>query len=235
MLLSNDFSKQTEISRYIGKLLRESFGKGPEAIYLSVGYTFITIYLKAFMSPMETVLLANHNEDIIFQSRTELLKSLLPEIKSCIKFISGIDITEFYYDWGLHNKSGIIVGIFRDPVNTEEHNFEEYEGKESFHNEILALSKEVQKKPTSLTSYSLNPRTLIVLREGILVSIEKELIKMGHSKTLKLAKNKLEKTYLHNNTHYESLLNKKVVDIFIDWNFESDKSVIVFIMDPTNK
>ncbi len=48
---------QKEISGYTGKVFREIFGKGPQSVQTSIGFTFITIYLRNFITPAEQVLM----------------------------------------------------------------------------------------------------------------------------------------------------------------------------------
>ncbi|MGO4372323.1 hypothetical protein AB4Z21_16440, partial [Paenibacillus sp. MCAF20] len=67
---------------------------------------------------------------------------------------------------------------------------------------------------------------------GILISIEKELIRLGNEGHLKLAKRNLEKRHLHNSIRLEPMLNRKINDVFVDWDFHLDKSVIVFALSP---
>jgi uncharacterized protein YbcI len=225
--------QQTELASYIGKLLRDNFGKGPEAIYVSISHMFITVYLRNFISPMERVLLGQKQEETVQQTRDVLMQTLIPEMKAYIKIVTGLDIREFYYDWGLHNQSGLFVGVSSDTSDSDSPLLEEYEEREGVHQEIINISEQAQKEPAEVLSYKLNPRTLIVIRNGILVAIEKELIRLGHEEVLRLAKRNLEKRLFHNNNHFESVLNTKVIDIFIDWDFKLDKSVAVFIMNPT--
>jgi uncharacterized protein YbcI len=226
--------KQQEVSSYIGKLLRDYFGKGPESVYVSINHSIITMYLRNFISPMESVLMGRDEEKMVQQTRDMLMQSLIPEIKAYVKIVTGLDIQEFYYDWGLHNKSGIFVGICTEVFNTENLQLETYPGKNEFHKEIANISYHAQKVPEEIISTLLNPRTLIVIRNGILVSIEKELIRLGQSEILVIAKRNLEKKLLHNNNHFDEILNTKVIDIFVDWDFQLDRSVMVFILNPTN-
>jgi uncharacterized protein YbcI len=230
----NYANQQQEISSYIGKLLRDHFGKGPESVFVSINHSMITMYLRNFISPMETVLMAKDEEKMVQQTRDMLMQSLIPEIKAYVKIVVGLDIQEFYYDWGLHNKSGIFVGICTELLNKEELIQEQYTGKLDIHKEIDHISFHAQKVPDEVVSTLLNPRTLIVIRNGILVSIEKELIRLGHKEILVLAKRNLEKRLLHNNNHFDSILQTKVIDIFVDWDFDLDRSVMVFILNPTN-
>jgi uncharacterized protein YbcI len=227
-------NKQQEVSSYIGKLLREYFGKGPESVYVSLTDSIITMYLRNFISPMESVLMARDEEKTVQQTRDMLMQSLVPEIKAYVKIVTGLEIQEFYYDWGLHNKSGIFVGICTDVFKTENIKMQSYQGKDEIHKEIVNISFHAQKVPEEVISTLLNPRTLIIIRNGILVNIEKELIRLGQREVLVIAKRNLEKKLLHNNNHFDSILQTRVIDVFVDWDFKLDRSAIVFILNPTN-
>jgi uncharacterized protein YbcI len=225
-----DNSQQKELGAYIGRLLRDSFGKGPEGTFVSIGGHFVTVYLRNFMSPTEQILMEQRQEAMVVSTRATLMEKLIPEIKTGILFITGIELQELYYDWGLHNRSGMMVGISVEPFAAPPVN-ETYVGKAQVHREVDDISQQAQKVPDETYSCELNRRTLIVIRNGILVAIEKELIRLGYEIALKYAKGNLEKRYLHNSNHFESSLNKKVIDIFLDWDFVRDKSVIAFVLN----
>ncbi|OLS40653.1 Na-translocating system protein MpsC family protein [Bacillus sp. MRMR6] len=228
----NTLQQTAELSSYISKILRDNFGKGPESVYVSCGYTFITIYIRHLESPTEKVLMNQKQEEIVQRTRDMLMQTLIPEIKAYIKMVTGMEVREFYYDWDLHNKSAIFTGIGTDSTSLEKAVVENYSGREEIHKEIINLSRESEKRPEEVYSCQLNQRTLLVVRNGILVSIEKQLIRQGMREELKLAKRVLEKGLLHNNNHFERILNMKVLDIFVDWDFDLDKSVIVYITNP---
>jgi uncharacterized protein YbcI len=226
--------KQTgELSSYISKILRDYFGKGPESVHVSLGKTFIVVYIRNFLSPTEKVLMNQKQDASVQQTRDLVMQTLIPEIKAYIKIVTGMEIREFYYDWGLHNKSAMFTGICSDSTNTDYPIKEEFTGKEELINEMIHLSSESEKKPEEIYACQVNQRTILVIRNGILVRIEKQLIRQGMQEQLKLAKRTLEKGLLHNNNHFEGILNTKVIDIFVDWDFELDKSVIVLVTNPT--
>jgi uncharacterized protein YbcI len=225
----------TELNSFVGRLLRDHFGKGPESVYVSMNTHTITFHLRGFLSPMEKILMNQDQEMTIQETRDLLMQSLIPEIIAYIKVVAGFTIGEFYYDWSLQNRSGVFVGFSNDSdkhLNQSENSFE---NKEKIHHQIAVISKQAQKVPNEIYSYYMNPRTLIVIREGILVSIEKELIRLGKAETLRLAKRNLEKRLLHNNTSLEELLDGTIVDSFVDWDFSHDKSVITFITRPNER
>jgi uncharacterized protein YbcI len=226
---------QTELAGYIGRTLRENFGKGPESVYVSYNHTILTVYLRNFISPSESVLLGQQQEAMIQTTRDLLMQKLIPEFKAYIKILTIMEVNEFYYDWDLHNKSGLFVCIGSIPTESETPNEKNYSypGQETLHQEINRISLQAEKTPEEVVSYLLNERTLVVIRNGILVPIEKELIRLGNFEILRIAKRNLEKRLLHNSGNFESILQTKVNDIFVDWDFYRDKSVIVLILSPT--
>jgi uncharacterized protein YbcI len=45
----NEKQIQNDIASHIGRLLRESFGKGPQSIYVNISSPFIVVYLRNFL------------------------------------------------------------------------------------------------------------------------------------------------------------------------------------------
>nr|WP_239565398.1 Na-translocating system protein MpsC family protein [Brevibacillus fulvus] len=221
------------MGNFLAKLLRDTFGKGPESIHVSMGHAFIVIYIRNFLSPMERLLIEKDEEQTVHRTRELLMRGISSEIAAYIKIVTGMDVKELYYDWSFQNRTGVIIGISEQPVQNSTTTFADFPGKVQLLQEINRISIRAQKLPEEIYSYQLNPRTLIIVRNGILVSIEKELIRLGYDQILKIAKRLLEKKLLHNNSHFESILSVKVMDIFADWNFERDKSVIVMILNPS--
>lgn len=224
--------QQMMIASYVGRILRETFGKGPESVYVSMGQTFISIYLRNFLSPSEKILMEQNDEMMVHQLRDKLMETILPDVNAYIGVTTGIKLREIYYDWSLHNRNGLLFGIAPEPFTGTPPLFEPYKGKEAVEYEIMKISQQAQKAPEELYSAELNPRTLVVIRNGILIRIEKELCRLGHKDLLRRIKRHLEKSYLHNSSIFESALSKQVIDSFVDWDFELDKSIMVFILNP---
>lgn len=223
------------ISSYIGKLLRDNFGKGPEAVFVSIGGRFITIYLRNFFSQIDKVLQDQDQDQVISDIREMVMYTLSPKIKMYIEMVTENVISEFYYDWCLHNKTGIIVGIAQELFKNTEYFYETYEGKEELEDELVRLNGYVEKSPQKITSYQINPRTIVVIGENTLIKIEKEFIRKGYSQLLKTIKRDMEKAYLHNDINYSKILKREVVDVFADWDFDLDKSIFVIIINPKQK
>lgn len=228
----NENQFQTEIASHIGKMLREAFGKGPQAIYVSMDRPFVVVYLRNFLTPTEKILLKQGQIRTIQHTRDIVMRSLIPEIKAYLLLLTGMNILEFYYDWELHNHSGIFIGRQFENAPLASGSQEYYTGKEELHHEISCMSHRIQKRPDQIYSRMINKRTLLVIRTGVLIDLSKELIRLRDEEHLKQALNRLEKSYLQDNKYVEQILHTKSVDVFVDWDFARDKSVIVFILNP---
>ena len=221
---------EKEIGGFIGRLLRENFGRGPGNVFCSISKPFVSIYITNFLSPMENTLISNHQSVYVQKTRDLMMETLEEEIKSYIELHTEDKINEFYYDWNLDKKSGMFIFVFSPE---QRHDFNPYENKENVHNEINELSNEIQKVPEQTYSMLLNDRTLIIVRKGILISIEKEFIQLGFQETLKVVKRNLEKRVItQHKENFEKFLNAQLVDYFVDWNFSQDKSYTLFILKP---
>lgn len=226
-------SQQTKLANNFGKLLRDKFGKGPEAVHATISKPYVLVYIKGFISPMEQVLLEQGQELTVKSTREHLMKFIDPELRGQIKAITDLEIQHIYYDWNLDNHSGVFIAVGPDLEFSLDDKRSQYQGKDSVHEEIVSISSKAEKAPTNTFSYMLSSRSLIVIREGILVPIEKQLISLGFDEKLRVAKRQLEGGMLLNSTHFASALKAQVEDVFVDWNFELDNSIITFILKPT--
>ncbi|MCF6139219.1 Na-translocating system protein MpsC family protein [Pseudalkalibacillus berkeleyi] len=221
-------TKQSDISSYVGKLLRDHFGKGPGSVYVSISDPFVTIYVKGFLSATERVLYSENHEKTLKKTRDFVMDKIGDEISAYIEEVTEISIEELYYDWSLENQSGMFLGVGSLSAEDSQDTFP---GKDTVHDEVILMSEQVEKRPERIRSWKINSRTLIVLREGILVEIEKQLIKDGHREILRKSKDKIEKHML-NVKNISSQIESEVEDYFIDWNFNKDQSYTVLILKP---
>jgi uncharacterized protein YbcI len=124
------------------------------------------------------------------------------------------------------------VGVCLDDLKADLTEGDPYPGKQAIHDRIIKMSEIAQKGPEKISSYKLSDRTLVIVREGILVAIEKQLISLGFDDTLRISKRPLEKGILRQNDDYDEILNADILDIFVDWDFEKDNSIITLILKP---
>lgn len=220
------------ISAFVGKKIRDNFGKGPNAIHVTITGNFIFIYLKNSISPIEKILLEQKNDDILYQVRHRIMETLLPEVKTCIDIATGKEIVNIFYSWGLDSKSAMILGISNEEFNPNEQAIKDYYGKEELEKKIVSLSYQTHRAPDEINSYQLNPRTLLIIRKGTLVKIEKELIKRGYNQVLESVISDVEKSICMETIDFEQTLKMELVDLFVDWDFDLDISILIFVVRP---
>ncbi|CAG9623223.1 Na-translocating system protein MpsC family protein [Sutcliffiella rhizosphaerae] len=223
-------AQQSELSSEIGRILRKYFGKGPEAVLVSIAPPYVTIYLRNFLSPIEQVLLEDRHTMTVEEIRDKMMEKLASKMLAVTASVTGFNVMEFYYDWSFENGSGILVGVEESQYEKSHYPYKHSTDVEEL---IDIISEEAEKSPESIYSHLLNERTLLIVREGILVKIEKQLIESGFVEALTVAKRTLEKKLLfqHKST-FAKYLNTEIKDIFVSWDFEIDKSIIVFILAP---
>ncbi|MEK3760512.1 MULTISPECIES: Na-translocating system protein MpsC family protein [unclassified Paenibacillus] len=214
----------SQLSSFTGRLLRERFGKGPESIHASIGEQCIALHIRNFIGPVERFLLNKEEEQAFRYTRELLMKSLLPELAAYLKESMAVEVGELFYDWGIHNASGMIVAL----IKNDDVPIDDYAGREEVHIQINEVTRKVQKEPVYTDSWWLGPRILIIKREGIMIPLEKELIGLGYENTLKTTKRKMEKRYLDDTTTIAQMLGKELADIYVDWDFDKDTSVIAY-------
>ncbi|MFZ0474656.1 MAG: DUF2294 domain-containing protein [Halobacillus sp.] len=224
-------SLNSEIAGYIGKLLRDNFGKGPTSVYVSIKKPFVSIYLKDFLAPIERLLVGQKNYQKVEETRDLMFEELIPEMKATLRVSADLHIKNFYYDWSLENKTGVLLGVMDNSKSSEDHFYPEFPNKEMLEEEMIKVSEIAQKDPDHLNSMYLNNRTLVMERKGILTELEKELIREGNKEQLLLSKRKLEKRLLDIKV-FESILGVNIKDVFVDWDFYLDISYLIFIVKP---
>ena len=219
---------EKEISSYIGRVLRETFGRGPAHVICTISSPFLVVHLSNFLSPMEKSLLANQEGAVYVQKNRDLLmETIIKDITSYIEAALATKVDEFFYDWNLQTSTGMfIITLLK-----AETNIIEYRNRKKVEQEIAKVTKFAQKEPEETYSMLLNKRQLLLVRKGIMVPIEKELLKFGFTEQLTIAKRELEKRLIKERiNNFEEYLNTKIIDKFTFWNFEKDTSYIIFIL-----
>lgn len=191
--MKNGKSLESEISGYISTLLRQKFGKGPTSVYVTLARPFLTIHFRGFIAPMEKILLQKQEEKRILETRDLLMNDLASEIKLQLYKLTELDIESLYADWNLENETGIIFAKLSDEEGLPAGEWPKDVNEEEFYKGIEKASELSEKLPEKTTIHWLSDRTILVVRENILVPIEKELIRNGFTEELKLAKRPLEK------------------------------------------
>lgn len=222
---------QSEIGGYISSLLRDHFGKGPTSVFVTIERPFILIHIRGFLAPTEKILLKQQDTKRILEIRDLLMNELRPEIKLQLWKLAELDVKELYADWNIDKQTGVLLGILQDESKKEALEWPKSIDHETVRRQIIHASTFVQKTPEETEVFWLNDRSFLSIRSVILVEIEKELIKNGFTEELKIAKRPVERR-MFKQSGLESVLNQKIADVFVDWDFEGDRGFTVFVLEP---
>ena len=89
------------------------------------------------------------------------------------------------------------------------------------------ITKDVQKTPTDIESYWVDSSTLVIIRKGLLISLEKRIIKKGFNNALRVSKRELELDRFVEGLSVHEILGKPMDQAFLDWDFDKDISLMV--------
>ncbi|WP_226669921.1 Na-translocating system protein MpsC family protein [Metabacillus litoralis] len=224
-----DQDKLNSISSLTSKLLRKNFGKGPKSCQSTICKQHLVIYVQGFISPMEEVLIQQGQQKQVEKARAVIIEHVLEELKGIIKVSLDREVEESYHDWNFPNNSGLIFFVLNEEIDQSCDDNGIYLKK--LENEIARISELVQKVPNSIRVFPLSQSIYLVEREGILIPIEKALIAKGFAEELRITKDELEKSYFHRYGNFDEIFKNSIKDIFIDWNFKKDKSLMAFVFN----
>ncbi|WEG12875.1 Na-translocating system protein MpsC family protein [Pullulanibacillus sp. KACC 23026] len=217
-----------KLSSYISKLLRSTFGRGPESCRCTINGKFMVTYINGFISAMEEVLINQGQDDQVKKARNAIMNHVLDEVKGYLESSIGIDIEFYYHDWNFPSNSGMIFFVFNQELKAEviqsKVNLAELE------KEVARISMLVQKVPDKINIHGISSSIYVVERRGILIPIEKALINKGFKDELIITKDSIEKSYFFRYGKFEDIFHKEVKDIFIDWDLKADKSIMSFVL-----
>lgn len=227
--MAEEKTNQNKVASYIGKVLRDNFGKGPTSVHVTLDFPFLIIHLRDFLAPMEAILIQQKEVKRVEETRDVLMEQLKLEIHLQLQSIVGIDIKELYFDWNLVKKTGMIIGILDENTNSSDSKWPGHLNLKQFNKRVREMSDWGQKIPEETESFWLNDRIIVIKRTGIFVQIEKELINHGFTEELKLVKRPMERR-LAQQAHLEQFLDRSIVETFVDWDFNGDKGYMILVL-----
>lgn len=217
------------LSAYIGKLYKENIGKGPENVYVTFGERYYVVYIKNYILPYEKMIQQDGDMELLDRIIHIVTKNINTQIVQYIDDITGISTEETYSDWNIENGSRVLVGISKQSYEMCSTADFDYKGEQMLHKELIKLGKFADSVPDTIDSFCLNSKIFIFERSGGTTKMEKEMELTGYGDIIKNTKKQIEKQYLSENLCIKNVLDIKVIDIFIDWDFINNKSIVVLV------
>ncbi|UOE94012.1 Na-translocating system protein MpsC family protein [Alkalihalobacillus sp. LMS39] len=221
--------KLKTISSYTSKVMRTKFGRGPQLCYAVCNHGYLFLFIKGFISPLEVSLREQKQTDMMVKSRLNVVDGLLSELRGMIQITLQCEVEECYTDWNYENDTGMITMKVSEEVHGAPFEKRQYNEAELI-SEINRISAYVQKTPEKTVVYQLSPKVFLCEREGILILIEQAFIQKGYEQMLRITKAELEKTHFHH-SEFKKIFREEIQDIFVDWDFNKDNSVLCFVLE----
>lgn len=213
------------LSSTLSKLLKRRFGKGPETCYVNGDEERLIIFMRNFVTPAEEVLLGNNEYEIAISFRNAIINSVIKEFKPVIKKTLGRTFANAYYDWSYDNNTGMIL---------LDNGHAEYEEKLSIglkniiFSMIDSIGSRLHKRPQQLKLVKYTPTICMIETHGVLAQLETLVYKSGNINLLYRYSNSIKEGYLQHKKEFEETFNRNIEDIFIIWDYQQDRSLLVF-------
>jgi uncharacterized protein YbcI len=221
---------QTQIAHYTENFLEEHFGKKPDQVTVTLRPPFLLIHLAGFLLPTEELFVQNGREKNVLETRDILIESVKADLLKEFQEYADQKLTDLYADWNLSKRSGLLIVTMEKENSQDEFPWPAGVDKETLTEIILLNSIRTQKKPDQTNFYWLSDQILVVERIGVLVEVEKQLLRNGIIEELRLAKRPMERRIIEL-FNLESILKSRLKDLFVDWNFHRDASYMVLLLE----
>jgi uncharacterized protein YbcI len=225
-------TNSTRVEKFIAELLETYFGENEAKIQVTITKPFVVIYLQHFILPTEKILAKRKEWKRIAETRDLLINGIKSEILQKLGDIIEAEAIELYVDWNLENKTGLFIALLNEETNDarEAIKWSDETERKALKEEVTKASTKTEKTPDHIEVFEVAPSIILIERSGIMVEIEKELIKNGVIEELRLAKRPLEHR-LMGNRDINGVLNRSIAELFIDWDFEGDKAYMVLLLE----
>ncbi|MEW4369810.1 hypothetical protein [Paenibacillus kandeliae] len=221
--------EQTDIQQRLRIFMKEAvlhYFKNPQInINVILNEHCLLIRLHHFLDNEMENLVYREDMDVFRSIRELMMEYALKDIQSQLLEQFGLKLQELYYDWDEYDQSSMIMGMFQNQVFDIEQPY--YPNQKLVHEQVSHVTYIVEKYPDTIRSFWADPHTLVMMRQGLLVRIEEELVKEGFQEILRKTKRKVEKTEFLN-SNIESVTERSLRSAYLDWDFEKDQSVLVY-------
>ncbi|MDO3411800.1 hypothetical protein QWJ34_18710 [Saccharibacillus sp. CPCC 101409] len=220
-------SQYPHLLRYAETLCRSQFGKIPQSVELKVDKRCIVFVLDGLIAEGDDRL--PEDPDELYTHLYILLDQFIfPPLRRKVEKELG-KIAYTFIDWKSENNQAMISAFFTPNVYEPVEDI--YPGKAELHLQISRITEEVQKEPAAVESFWLDDDTVMVIRRGLLFSLEKQIVKKGFNSALRVSKRELELDRFYENLKISDLFGRKLDAAFLDWAFDDDISLLALKLE----
>jgi uncharacterized protein YbcI len=213
------------ISSSFSKIIKRGFGKGPETCYTVLKENRLYVYIRNFMTPAEEILAEKQDYNLITKFRSSVITALSKEIVQEASQLLGISFESLYQDWNYNTNSGILL-LVNNSSNPDLKIGDSFERK--LFQLIRMVGSQLHKVPRELKVVKYTQNICAIELKGIMLPLENMLIEYGDSDLLLTHTREIKKGYYQHKQLFEQLFNRLVEDLFMMWDCQNNKSILIF-------
>ncbi|WP_046228277.1 Na-translocating system protein MpsC family protein [Paenibacillus dauci] len=216
------------ILRQANLLCQSQFGKQPERIHIHFNQQSAVILLQELTDSGDERLPDDPDERYT-HIHILLSQFVFPALQKKIEYTFGHHVSHVFIDWKLEYNTAAIAVTFETLTETFDEDI--YTGKADLHIKVSQITESVQKAPEAVNSFWLSNDILVVLRKGLLINLEKQIIQKGFNSALRVSKRELELGHFLEELPILDLLGRPLRTAYLDWDFEQDFSMLLLILE----
>ncbi|MEC1525620.1 Na-translocating system protein MpsC family protein [Neobacillus niacini] len=216
------------LSSTFSKLLKRSFGKGPESCHVILKGYRLYVYMRNFITPAEEVLISQGQVELAHNFRSAVIHSVAQEFIVEVSVALGISFDYFFHDWNYDKNTGIF--LLDQPQSNHEEKIENSLQKSLF-NLIENVASHYHKKPVNLKIVKFTQNICAIESKEVLLPLEKLVYEKGNVDLLLHQAWDIKDGYWKNKDQFEELFNRLIEDIFIMWDYKNNRNYLVFIFN----
>ncbi|MFC4319936.1 Na-translocating system protein MpsC family protein [Litchfieldia salsa] len=216
----------TMISSYTSKLIKKTFGKGPESCFSQLSDQYIVIYIKKFMTPIEEVLVSKGKLTLAESIRNTVMKEIYLSLTDTLHNTLGKKVYKFYTDWDYINNIGVIWGEWEESTPSNK----ELPIAKSLKSQVLLYGQELFQEITDLSIERIGHTVYLAKCNVDLLPIEKVLLEKGLVELLKENEREVRHFYSSRKKSLEKVFNREIEAIFMCWDYSMNSFYILFIL-----
>jgi len=214
------------LSSSFSKILKRSFGKGPETCSVSYKNNRLYVYMRKFITPAEEVLVENKSVNLAAMFRGAVINAVTEKFIPEVSKVLGMKVDHFYHDWNYHTNTGIL--LLEDGRNDEDLAIRDSILEDHLFKVIRHVSSHFHKVPSSIRVVKFTQNFCAVECKKVLLYLESYLYENRNKDLLIKLSNEIKRGYTKYRNLFEDIFNRIIEDLFILWDYENDRNYLIF-------
>ncbi|MDG5787480.1 Na-translocating system protein MpsC family protein [Evansella sp. AB-P1] len=221
------------LSSQLSKILKKSFGKGPDSCYCTLREQIVFFHIRQFKTPAEEVLLQKGETNLATKLRKTIMDAIFEQFKQELDKILDIEFESFLQDWNFETNTGLVIFISKVSESNNDITSQLNQTKnEILEDQIAIVYSEVYKAPRHVRTFEVTETICVLECTNVISPLEIQLYKKGmeYSDVLLSHSNDLKKSIRSNRERFSSGFNLKIYDVFIFLDYKTSKNYVVFYL-----